>query len=92
MGLGGGTGAGGGDGADGDDGAFQRLPVCDNVQAAVRPGRERLAVHRAGLAGLDSSGRVDSVSDGTLVETSLDYIQSDNPLPVDTPRLGGEKK
>ena len=28
-------------------------------------------------------------SDGTLVETDLNYIQSDNPLPIDTPRLGG---
>jgi hypothetical protein len=29
------------------------------------------------------------LSDGTMVVTSLDYIQSDQPLAIDTPRLGG---
>lgn len=28
-------------------------------------------------------------SDGVMVETSLDYIQSDAPLAIDVPRLGG---
>jgi hypothetical protein len=28
-------------------------------------------------------------SDGTMVVTSLDYIQSDAPLAIDVPRLGG---
>lgn len=28
-------------------------------------------------------------SDGTMVVTSLDYIQSDQPLAIDVPRLGG---
>ena len=45
-----------------------------------------------GTYGGDDGGVFFFTSDGTLVETSLDYIQSDNPLPVDTPRLGGEKK
>ena len=45
-----------------------------------------------GTYGGDDDGVFFFTSDGTLVETSLDYIQSDNPLPVDTPRLGGEKK
>ena len=45
-----------------------------------------------GTYGGDDGGVFFFTSDGTLVETSLDYIQSDNPLPIDTPRLGGEKK
>lgn len=28
-------------------------------------------------------------TDGTMVVTSLDYIQSDRPLPVNAPKLGG---
>lgn len=28
-------------------------------------------------------------TDGVMVETSLDYIQSDAPLSIDVPRLGG---
>ena len=30
-------------------------------------------------------------ADGTMVVTSLDYIQSDQPLPIDVPRLGGSE-
>lgn len=31
-------------------------------------------------------------TDGVMVVTSLDYIQSDSPLAIDVPRLGGSKK
>lgn len=31
-------------------------------------------------------------ADGTMVVTSLDYIQSDQPLKIDVPRLGGDEK
>lgn len=31
-------------------------------------------------------------ADGTMVVTSLDYIQSDQPLQIDVPRLGGDEK
>jgi hypothetical protein len=31
-------------------------------------------------------------TDGVMVVTSLDYIQSDSPLAVDVPRLGGTTK
>lgn len=30
-------------------------------------------------------------TDGVMVSTSLDYIESDAPLPIDVPRLGGSK-
>lgn len=30
-------------------------------------------------------------ADGTMVVTSLDYIQSDQPLDIDVPRLGGSE-
>lgn len=42
-----------------------------------------------GTYGGDDGGVFFFTSDGTLVETSLDYIQSDQPLPIDTPRFGG---
>ena len=29
------------------------------------------------------------LADGTMVSTSLDYVESDAPLPIDVPRLGG---
>lgn len=29
------------------------------------------------------------LSNGTMVSTTLDYIESDAPMPVDVPRLGG---
>lgn len=29
------------------------------------------------------------LADGTMVSTSLDYIESDAPMPIDVPRLGG---
>lgn len=31
-------------------------------------------------------------TEGVMVETSLDYIQSDAPLSIDVPRLGGNDK
>lgn len=59
-------------------------------------GGDRYVVDSAKDNGTYNSGADDGVffftSDGTLVETDLNYIQSDNPLPIDTPRLGGEKK
>jgi hypothetical protein len=29
------------------------------------------------------------LADGTMVSTTLDYIESDAPMPIDVPRLGG---
>lgn len=29
-------------------------------------------------------------ADGTMVSTSLDYVESDAPMPIDVPRLGGQ--
>lgn len=31
------------------------------------------------------------LGDGTMVTSTLDYIESDAPLPIDVPRLGGAK-
>jgi hypothetical protein len=31
------------------------------------------------------------LGDGTMVTSTLDYIESDAPLPIDVPRLGGVK-
>ena len=28
-----------------------------------------------------------STTEGVLIETTLDYIQSDSPIPIDTPRF-----
>ncbi len=44
-----------------------------------------------GTYGQDEGGVFFFTADGTLVETSLEYIQSDQPLPIDTPRLGGKE-
>ncbi|KAB2806953.1 hypothetical protein F9L07_28385 [Pimelobacter simplex] len=30
------------------------------------------------------------LGDGTMVSTTLDYIEADAPLPIDVPRLGGK--
>lgn len=45
-----------------------------------------------GTYGGDDGGVFFFTSDGTLVETDLNYIQSDNPLPIDTPRWGGKER
>lgn len=29
-------------------------------------------------------------ADGTMVSTSLDYVEADAPMPIDVPRLGGK--
>lgn len=42
-----------------------------------------------GTYGLGDPGIFFFTSDGVMVETSLDYIQSDAPLAIDVPRLGG---
>ena len=72
----------------------QLAPENDIVQPLT--GGDRYVVDSAKDNGTYNSGADDGVffftSDGTLVETDLNYIQSDNPLPIDTPRLGGEKK
>lgn len=45
-----------------------------------------------GTFGGDDAGVFFFTSDGILVETTLDYVQSDAPLAVDVPRLGGVDK
>jgi len=42
-----------------------------------------------GTYGTGDPGIFFFTSDGTMVATSLDYIESDAPLPIDVPRLGG---
>lgn len=32
------------------------------------------------------------LTDGTMVETSVDFVVSDRPIPVNAPKLGGEEK
>jgi hypothetical protein len=60
----------------------------------VRPcaGCERALVESPkddGSYGQGDPGIFFFTSDGVMVETSLDYIQSDAPLAIDAPRLGG---
>lgn len=55
-------------------------------------GRELYNVDSAkddGTYGVGDPGIFFFTTDGVMVETSLDYIQSDAPLAVDVPRLGG---
>jgi hypothetical protein len=42
-----------------------------------------------GTYGTGDPGIFFFTSDGTMVATSLDYIEADAPLPIDVPRLGG---
>jgi len=42
-----------------------------------------------GTYGAGDPGIFFFTADGTMVVTSLDYIQSDQPLAIDVPRLGG---
>lgn len=42
-----------------------------------------------GTYGAGDPGIFFFTADGTMVVTSLDYIQSDQPLQIDVPRLGG---
>lgn len=42
-----------------------------------------------GTYGVGDPGIFFFTTDGVMVETSLDYIQSDAPLAIDVPRLGG---
>ena len=44
-----------------------------------------------GTYGTGDPGIFFFTSDGTMVSTSLDYIESDAPLPIDVPRLNGDK-
>lgn len=43
-----------------------------------------------GTYGTGDPGIFFFTSDGTMVSTSVDYIESDAPLPIDVPRLGGQ--
>ena len=45
-----------------------------------------------GTYGVGDPGIFFFTTDGVMVETSLDYIQSDAPLAIDVPRLGGTDK
>ena len=42
-----------------------------------------------GTYGVGDPGIFFFTTDGVMIETSLDYIQSDAPLAIDVPRLGG---
>jgi hypothetical protein len=44
-----------------------------------------------GTFGAGDPGIFFFTADGTMVVTSLDYIQSDQPLAIDVPRLGGSE-
>lgn len=44
-----------------------------------------------GTYGVGDPGIFFFTTDGVMVETSLDYIQSDAPLAIDVPRLGGSE-
>jgi hypothetical protein len=44
-----------------------------------------------GTYGVGDPGIFFFTTDDVMVETSLDYIQSDSPLSIDVPRLGGSK-
>lgn len=55
-------------------------------------GGDRYVVDSAaddGTFGAGDPGIFFFTADGTMVVTSLDYIQSDQPLAIDVPRLGG---
>ena len=57
-------------------------------------GGERYVVDSAkddGTFGPGDPGIFFFTTDGVMVETSLDYIQSDAPLAIDVPRLGGSE-
>ena len=43
-----------------------------------------------GTYGTGDPGIFFFLSNGTMVSTTLDYIESDAPMPVDVPRLGGQ--
>lgn len=43
-----------------------------------------------GTYGTGDPGIFFFLADGTMVSTTLDYIESDQPLPIDVPRLGGK--
>jgi hypothetical protein len=45
-----------------------------------------------GTYGTGDPGIFFFTTDGVMVETSLDYIQSDAPIAIDVPRLGGTEK
>lgn len=62
-------------------------------QEAIRPysGADPLVLDSAqddGTYGQGDPGIFFFLADGTMVSTTLDYIESDNPLPVDVPVLG----
>lgn len=64
-------------------------------QEVIQPytGGDRYVVDSAqddGTYGAGDPGIFFFLTDGTLVETSLDHISSDNPLPIEVPLLGGE--
>lgn len=44
-----------------------------------------------GTFGTGDPGIFFFTADGTMVSTTLDYIESDAPLPIDVPRLGGNR-
>lgn len=70
--------------------AAQIAPEDDIVQPWQ--GGDRYVVDSAqddGTYGDGDPGVFFFTADGTMVVTSLDYIQSDQPLAIDVPRLGG---
>lgn len=64
-------------------------------QEAIRPysGAEPLILDSSqddGTYGTGDPGIFFFLANGTMVSTTLDYIESDAPLPLDVPRLGGD--
>ncbi|AWY05717.1 hypothetical protein SEA_GRETCHEN_29 [Microbacterium phage Gretchen] len=66
-----------------------------SVPSSSGMGAERFLTESAkddGSYGNGDPGIFFFTADGVMVETSLDYIQSDAPLAIDVPRLGGTEK
>lgn len=69
----------------------QIAPEQDLIKA-VSGASERYVLDSAqddGSYGSGDPGIFFFTTDGVMVVTSLDYIQSDEPLPIDVPRFGG---
>lgn len=71
----------------------QIAPLTEFVRPCTSCDREAVeSAQDDGSYGQDEEGIFFFTTDGTMVVTSLDYIQSDAPLAIDVPRLGGNDK
>lgn len=67
----------------------------DEIIKACRSGCDRYVVDSAqddGTYGTGDPGIFFFLANGTMVSTTLDYVESDQPLPLDVPLLGGTEK